>query len=376
VLGAGQFFGELGLISGRRRSATIKVSQDALLMETPRKQILKLMSSVEDVQRRLDETFMLRTLQTRIFPEVPVDRLQSLVERAALKRFTKGSVVFEEGAVGDTFYVIRKGSIKISRKNRAGEEITETYIPAGNYFGEMALLAEEETLRNASATAAVVTELITIQKSDFLEILASDERVKNRIVQKASERRVHNLLSDQDTQRGELLDFVMKEGITDADNVLIIESDLCVGCDNCEQACAATHGGVSRLDRKGGKSFASIQIPISCRHCENPLCMLDCPPDALTRQPNGEVIIRDSCIGCGNCVGNCPYGVIQLAYDKPAFSLFNFFRKAPEKGPAKAAKCDQCEQLAGGPACVRACPTGAAFRTNPAKLVQLIGRVR
>jgi len=376
ALQAGQFFGELGLISGRRRSATVKVAQDALLMESPRKQILKLMSSVEDVQRQLDETFMLRTLQTRIFPEVSLDLLKGVVRRASLKRFTKGTKIFEEGDVGDAFYVIRKGSVKISRKNSSGEEITETYIAAGNYLGEMALLSDEEMTRSAGATAAVVTELICIHKDDFLEILASDQRVRERISKKAQERRVHNILSVQDAGRGELLDFVMREGVTDADNVLIIDSDLCVGCDNCEHACAATHGGTSRLDRKGGKSFASIQIPISCRHCENPLCMLDCPPDALTRQPNGEVIIRDSCIGCGNCVSNCPYGVIQLAYEKPAFSLFDFFKKAPERGPAKAAKCDQCEQLPGGPACVRACPTGAAFRTNPAGLMELIDKKR
>ena len=123
---------------------------------------------------------------------------------------------------------------------------------------------------------------------------------------------------------GEVLNFVLSEGVSDADNVLLIDSDLCVGCDNCEKACAATHNGYSRLDRKGGKSFASVQVPISCRHCENPLCMLDCPPDALERQPDGEVVIKETCIGCGNCVTNCPYGVIQLVYDKskPSFSLF------------------------------------------------------
>jgi Fe-S-cluster-containing hydrogenase component 2 len=179
-------------------------------------------------------------------------------------------------------------------------------------------------------------------------------------------------------RNGSLLDFMMKQGITDAENVLLIDSDLCVACDNCESACAATHNGYSRLDRKGGKSFASIQVPISCRHCENPLCMLDCPPDALTRTSSGEVVIRDSCIGCGNCVSNCPYGVIQLVYDKSgSFSLLSLLGlKKKEKGPAKAAKCDMCHDLAGGPACVRACPTGAAMRVNPSKLINIVSSKR
>jgi CRP-like cAMP-binding protein/thioredoxin reductase/Fe-S-cluster-containing hydrogenase component 2 len=376
-IGAGQFFGELGLISGRRRSATVKVKEDALLMESPRKQILKLMSAVEDVQRKLDETFMLRTLQTRIFPDVDLALLREVVTRASLKRFSKGNKIFAENDPGDIFYVIRKGSVKISRKNSAGQDVTQTYIAAGNYFGEMALLSEEELPRSATATAAVVVELICIHKQDFRELLTSNAAVQARIAETARVRRLENLLREQNSKRGELMDFVMKEGVTDGDNILIIDSDLCIGCDNCESACAATHGGTSRLDRKGGKSYAAIQIPISCRHCENPLCMLDCPPDALARQPNGEVVIRDSCIGCGNCVGNCPYGVIQLAYNKPAFSLFDLFKTEKKaKGPAKAAKCDQCEKLSGGPACVRACPTGAAIRTNPAGLMRIIGNER
>jgi Fe-S-cluster-containing hydrogenase component 2 len=206
--------------------------------------------------------------------------------------------------------------------------------------------------------------------------LDKNPAVKARISKMAEERRIENITSNTDRQSGAVLDFMIKEGITDAYNVLVIDSDLCVACDNCEAACAATHGGYSRLDRKGGKFFAAVQIPISCRHCENPLCMTDCPPDALTRTPDGEVVIRDSCIGCGNCVSNCPYGVIQLVYDKKhSFSLLGLLSaKKKEKGAAKAAKCDMCAKLDGGPACVRACPTGAAIRINPSQLGEMMRR--
>ena len=49
------------------------------------------------------------------------------------------------------------------------------------------------------------------------------------------------------------------------------------------------------------------------------------------------------------------------------------FRKRKE-GPAKAAKCDMCSSLSAGPACVRACPTGAAVRINPNELSNLMRR--
>jgi Fe-S-cluster-containing hydrogenase component 2 len=179
---------------------------------------------------------------------------------------------------------------------------------------------------------------------------------------------------------GDLISFLVNQGVGEATDVLLIDETLCVRCDHCEKACAETHGGTSRLDREAGPTFAFIHVPTSCRHCEHPHCMKDCPPDALRRAPNGEVIILDSCIGCGNCETNCPYGVIQMAVKeepKPVnlLSWFLFGKgRAPgeeisghhDAGAAKiATKCDMCKDLAGGPACVRACPTGAAIRVSP-----------
>jgi Fe-S-cluster-containing hydrogenase component 2 len=291
-----------------------------------------------------------------------------------MQNFKKGDVLFSEGDIGDKLYVIRKGSVKISRRNRAGVDVAQTYIPAGRYVGEMALLSERDTPRSATVSAAVACETIVIEKGDFLEIVREFPRERARIERLVEERKIENVTADLGEASGTLLDFMFKEGLSDADNVLLIDSDRCIACDNCEAACAATHDGYSRLDRKGGKSLATIQIPISCRHCENPLCMTDCPPDALTRMPNGEVVIRDSCIGCGNCVGNCPYGVIKIVHEKvgKVRSLFAWLGwGTAEEGPAKAAKCDQCHDLKGGPACVRACPTGAAMRVNSARLIEI-----
>ena len=111
---------------------------------------------------------------------------------------------------------------------------------------------------------------------------------------------------------GNVFSYLMSHGLGEATSVLVIDETLCVGCDQCEKACAATHEGVSRLDRSAGPSLHSLHLPTSCRHCEHPHCMRDCPPSAIHRLPNGEVFIDDTCIGCGNCQSNCPYGVIRM----------------------------------------------------------------
>jgi Fe-S-cluster-containing hydrogenase component 2 len=124
--------------------------------------------------------------------------------------------------------------------------------------------------------------------------------------------------------------------------------------------------------------------------------MKDCPPDAIRRSAQGEVYITDACIGCGNCEKNCPYGVIQMApvAGKPGLhSLWGWLltglgpepgaRKAPYPAGAskkaavqqvkQAVKCDMCKDLRTGPACVRACPTGAAIRISPERFLEYAG---
>ncbi|MGB2788957.1 MAG: cyclic nucleotide-binding domain-containing protein, partial [Dokdonella sp.] len=275
-ISSGYFFGEMGLLSGRRRTATIRSgSGETVLLETPRKQILKLISSVASVKEAIDNAFALRVLQTTIFPDAEYSFNEKLANCATTKLFRKNEVLFREGDPGDVLYILRKGSVKVSRINQRGADVAQTYIPAGNYVGEMSLLSEETLPRSATVTAAVPCETLVIAKKDFLELLTNNPKTRERILRLAEERRLKNSGGMQETQFGLMLDFLLKEGVSDADNVLVIDSDLCIGCDNCEKACAATHSGYSRLDRKGGQSFASIQVPVACRHCENPLCMLD-----------------------------------------------------------------------------------------------------
>ena len=187
---------------------------------------------------------------------------------------------------------------------------------------------------------------------------------------------VNKVASTQSTPSS-LISFLIQQGVGEATDVLLIDESLCVRCNHCEQACADTHGGATRLDRDAGPIFANIRVPTSCRHCEHPHCMKDCPPDAIHRAPHGEVYIDDSCIGCGNCQQNCPYDVIQMSviHDQPEPSIWQMLLGIQPKalpvidGAKVAVKCDMCKDITGGPVCVRACPVGAALRVKPEELL-------
>ena len=383
-LNEGQFFGEMGLISGRRRSASVIAGTDCLLLETPRRSMLRLMGSVASVERAIDEAFLLRAIQAHIAPGCSAAELGELVRTAKVCHYRAGEVLFNEGEPGDCLHLIRSGAVMVSRQ-LADREVVLAYAPAGKYVGEMALLSDLP--RSATVKAAVKTETIRLDGAEFKALMAGHEDVAVRVRDVYAERLTHDIAMAANPRLSNIISFLMQQGMGEATDVLLIDESLCVRCDHCEQACAATHGNVSRLDRDAGPSFANVHVPTSCRHCEHPHCMKDCPPDAIHRAANGEVYIDDSCIGCGNCEKNCPYDVIHMGVPDPrtpsvlswlltGFGLEPGVETHLEPSPNRkkyAVKCDMCKDLSGGPACVRACPTGAAMRVSPERFVELAG---
>ncbi len=385
-LGRGEFFGEMSLLSGRPRLEKAVAGPGCILVETPRRTMVKLMNSNEEVRSGIDWIFIVRELQRHFAPFATLRELRSIATRVTLRRLKAGEVLFSEGEIGDSLFVLRSGAITLLRRQGDADQLV-SQVRYGQLIGEMALMGDP--VRRETASANVAAELIEIKRKEFLELTRRDDARLDPLQKDVSRRVVDNARMQVRPEAGTLMNFLMEEGLGEATNVLIIDEALCVGCDNCEKACAETHEGISRLDREAGATFANIHIPISCRHCEQPHCMKDCPPNALRRSESGEVYINETCIGCGNCEANCPYGVIRMVYDapkKPGLVSWMLFAlgsgpgeepdykpsaKAKDKGK-KATKCDACVGLQGGPACVRACPTGAAIRIGPEQFIDLV----
>ena len=385
TLGPGQFFGEMGLISGRRRTATVVARTNCLLLEVPRNTMIRLERTMPDVKRVIDEVAVVRQIRTYLAPRATEASLEEVVKASSLVTCKPNDVLIEEGANDDAVYLIRAGSVTVSRKFN-GREIVLSYVPAGNYVGEMALLTHKP--RNATVKASVATEAIKLDSAAFRALLDRQPDLKRQVEAKLQSRIRERTEAETRREGGGMIKFLMEQGLGEATDVLLIDEALCVRCDNCEKACAETHHGVSRLNREAGPTYATMHVPTSCRHCEHPHCMKDCPPDAIKRGANGEVFISELCIGCGNCERYCPYGVIQMAAvptPKPSLLSWLLFGRGPGPGEDKspeavaartggkhAVKCDMCKDFEGGPACVRACPTGAAMRVAPSKFIPLV----
>jgi CRP-like cAMP-binding protein/thioredoxin reductase len=366
-LTAGNFFGEMSLISGRRRTATARAAGEARIIEIPRKAILKLMAAAPRARDLVDQAFLLRAFGGYLFPGVPEALLGELVDKAVVATYGKDAVVFKQGDRADTFYLIRNGMVKIARKS-GDKEVVLSYLVAGNFFGEAALFSDGN--RSATVTTIFPSDLIKLSKHDFDNFLAAHPDLREAPLRKLEERRIAGLIAEATPGSGNILGDLIREEVVMGTQTLLIDEHRCIRCGNCISACEGVHDdGQARLSLTGIKLY-NLLAPNSCWQCENPLCMLDCPPDAIARDPRGEVYIKSNCIGCGNCERNCPYGNIFMVHKEPQRSIFGwikalFTKTQSEVEQTVAVKCDLCRGISGGPACVRGCPTGAAIRLTP-----------
>ncbi|MDR2586772.1 MAG: 4Fe-4S dicluster domain-containing protein [Coriobacteriales bacterium] len=140
-----------------------------------------------------------------------------------------------------------------------------------------------------------------------------------------------------------------------------VNTDICTGCKACMTSCFDRNnlevpqkfrkvweygGGEWSDDGNGafGSTAFGYYVSLTCNHCEEPLCVANCPTGAMQKDPETGIVNNDKdiCIGCMTCEKNCPYHhPVQL-------------------GDGKSHKCALCtEESADGspdPVCVRACP--------------------
>lgn len=284
-----------------------------------------------------------------LFSDAEPEAFEQIARAGRLRVYPKGTVVFEKGDPGDSLYLVVSGIVKVYIQDRI-----LAYLKSGAYFGEMALVKNEP--RMASVAALTDVEAFQIMKADFQAFLDTHGPAVEALRRTIQQREEENLELERHPERAERLRFL--ESLMGGQDILVIDLTRCVRCDKCVQVCAQVRGQ-ARFERKGDY-YGGYLIATACRQCRDPACML-CKRDAIVRDKTGEIYIKDTCIGCGFCAKQCPYGnIIIVEVELPSMGGQRQTRK-------KAVKCDLCRHLP-YPPCVLNCPTGALARVDPEEL--------
>ena len=115
-----------------------------------------------------------------IFSDLSEKECQSLQSICKPRSYLKNSMIILEEEYGDLVFVVRSGTIKITRVNDEGKEVILALLGPGEMFGELAVLDGEA--RSANALAQENCELLAINKEDFLDILKNHSSVSYNVM--------------------------------------------------------------------------------------------------------------------------------------------------------------------------------------------------
>ena len=177
-LEAGETVGEIAVLTGDHRAASVIAGQHSRLLELPRKafeetlidhpsEVAKVLSRVlETVERRQLSTALHRNL---IFGSLPRQVLRDLADELQDRFLAGGEVLFHQGDLGDALYLVVSGRLQILRETSGGTQRIGELGP-GETVGEIAILGGERRL--ATAVAVRDTQLASLRKESFHRILA------------------------------------------------------------------------------------------------------------------------------------------------------------------------------------------------------------
>ncbi len=193
-LSTGEFFGEEIIFSSEPRENSIIALTDVMTLSMGPDVLRKLMGGAASVRDLMDRLYIERDLRgdlrkIPLFTGLGDGLFDEVLRSAVMVPMSGGGVVFREGDRGDAFYLLREGRVDVYRTVR-GERKLIAILTEGQYFGEMALIADEA--RNATVECVGNVNMARISREDFLRIVQKDgsmmkelrlifeERKKNR----------------------------------------------------------------------------------------------------------------------------------------------------------------------------------------------------
>ncbi|XP_063713615.1 cAMP-dependent protein kinase type I-alpha regulatory subunit-like isoform X3 [Symsagittifera roscoffensis] len=180
-IGEGGSFGELALIYGTPRAATITVKESAsgssvTTFRLDRESYRMLLMGNTLKKRKLYEEFLKKV---PILESLDSWEAMSLADCLEAITYSDGGVVVKQGEPGDDFFIIVNGEAKVlQRKDGESEEVEVGTLKTSDYFGEIALILNRP--RAATVVANGKLECVKVDRPRFERILGPCQDILKR----------------------------------------------------------------------------------------------------------------------------------------------------------------------------------------------------
>ena len=186
---SGQFFGEMGLIEGGVRTATVRAAPDSevLAMQLDRESFLSLMQSSRLSKEEIIHRVQQRVLRAQLTARLPaLGDQQSLLkdEDFELQEYEPGAIIVRQGDPVEKFFIVQQGEVEEYQEYpREGIQILTRYSK-GEFFGDADLLRSGRSrynLRAAPDSSAPVVQLIALDRQAFLSLIQESSLTRDEI---------------------------------------------------------------------------------------------------------------------------------------------------------------------------------------------------
>ncbi|XP_017035061.1 cAMP-dependent protein kinase type I regulatory subunit isoform X3 [Drosophila kikkawai] len=168
TISEGGSFGELALIYGTPRAATVRAKTDVKLWGIDRDSYRRILMGSTIRKRKMYEEFL-----SRVSILESLDKWERLTVADSLETcsFEDGETIVKQGAAGDDFYIILEGcAVVLQQRSEQGEEPAEVgRLGSSDYFGEIALLLDRP--RAATVVARGPLKCVKLDRARFERVL-------------------------------------------------------------------------------------------------------------------------------------------------------------------------------------------------------------
>jgi cAMP-dependent protein kinase regulator len=173
----GDSFGELSLMYNAPRNATVK-ARTPLRCWCMDRNNFKFVIMGGNIRKQERYMAFLEGIQT--FGTMDTAERMKLVDALIPRKVSAGSTVVRQGDIADMFYIVEKGALNVAQLTPNGEQEVVNIKTAGDYFGEIALIADIP--RSATVTAVEDCVLLTVDRKTFVSIVGPIEPLIRRNV--------------------------------------------------------------------------------------------------------------------------------------------------------------------------------------------------
>jgi CRP-like cAMP-binding protein len=201
-LSEGAFFGEIGLLEGVKRTATVRVSDDrpAEVLALNRDAFMEIVADSDLTGAEIAAIVRQRTIGLNLakaLPSLTTKQLETIFPQFESISFDENEVIIRQGDPSDRFYILVKGKVDIVDHFPGGEDIIVDQREEGDYLGEIGLLQNKPRTATVRVSEGSHVEALALDRDAFLE-LVDDSKATEMSMAREMIQRMINLANAQE----------------------------------------------------------------------------------------------------------------------------------------------------------------------------------